>query len=438
MTAVFAGHYHTHRGPSAFDDPPACNPCDPFEMITTARVGHTPATAGFRLVRVFDDRIEHELFPIDLPPALIAGASWRYLDNVSNFSSPPADWQTATFQDDAWASGTGMFGFGPIPDLNTVVGSRSVEPPITTYFRTSVDIDDPEAFASYQLGVLHDDGAVVYVNGEEVFRPNMPKGTIVHTTMATPPVAGPPEDLSYLPGGLSPDALVTGSNVIAVEVHQAVDLTTDDLAFDLELRGVSPSTLIESRSFWIYNDTSIRAPEPDDGDAWYEPGYRPTGWSKAETPIGDPGALPASPAACGPADPDACGVTTTVNTAVGSDPCFPGASEESRTTTYFRREFEVLEPNAFAEFTLELTLVDGGVVYLNGIQLESILMPTGVPIEHCTLALPSRWPAGTKAIVSIAPGDLQPGTNLLAVEVHRKSEHTETMVFDVSLTGSNP
>ena len=41
-----------------------------------------------------------------------------------------------------------------------------------------------------RLGLVRDDGAVVYVNGQEAYRTNMPGGTVTATTPAASTTAG--------------------------------------------------------------------------------------------------------------------------------------------------------------------------------------------------------------------------------------------------------
>src|SRR5215213_7851051 len=47
---------------------------------------------------------------------------------------------------------------------------------ITTYFRKSFTVANPADFNSLTLDILRDDGAVVYLNGTEIYRNNMPAG----------------------------------------------------------------------------------------------------------------------------------------------------------------------------------------------------------------------------------------------------------------------
>ncbi len=81
--------------------------------------------------------------------------------------------------------------------------------------------------------MLRDDGAVVYINGTEVYRSNMPTGSISYTTLAPKAVEGSAES-TFLQATLNPGVLVAGTNVIAVEIHQ-VSRTSSDISFDLAL-----------------------------------------------------------------------------------------------------------------------------------------------------------------------------------------------------------
>jgi len=56
---------------------------------------------------------------------------------------------------------------------------------ITTYFRRAFVSPDPTNFATLLLRLLRDDGAVVYLNGVETWRDNMPPGTIFYSTVSS-------------------------------------------------------------------------------------------------------------------------------------------------------------------------------------------------------------------------------------------------------------
>ena len=156
------------------------------------------------------------------------GATWKYLDNGSDQNTA---WRSPAFNDAGWASGPAQLGYGD-GDEATVVsyGPNSANKYITTYFRRSFNIADASAYLSATVRVLRDDGAVVYVNGTEVFRSNMPGGTIGYQTLASAAI----DDNSFYSASVSPNLLVSGVNVVAVEIHQA-NATSSDVSFDLEL-----------------------------------------------------------------------------------------------------------------------------------------------------------------------------------------------------------
>ena len=102
---------------------------------------------------------------------------------------------------------------------------------ITTYFRKQFTLADNYDFAS--LNFSRDDGIVVYLNGIEVIRNNMPTGTINFDTTASSAIGGNNE-FAFTNLEFPASALVNGVNTIAVEVHQ-INSTSSDLAFDAEL-----------------------------------------------------------------------------------------------------------------------------------------------------------------------------------------------------------
>jgi len=167
------------------------------------------------------------------PQTFIAyGSSWKYLDNGSDQGTA---WQSSSYNDAGWATGNAQLGYGD-GDETTVVsyGPSSTNKYITTYFRKTITISDASAFSSFTGNVKRDDGVVVYVNGVEVYRSNLPTGSIAYTTLASTFASddgATPQTFS-----ISPSAFVSGNNVIAVEMHQNA-ATSTDLSFDLELIG---------------------------------------------------------------------------------------------------------------------------------------------------------------------------------------------------------
>jgi hypothetical protein len=178
------------------------------------------------------------------PVTLIAaGADWKYLDTGTNLGSA---WIAPAFDDSAWASGPAELGYGDIPDGRpeaTVVsfGTNANNKFITTYFRRAFHVPNASLVRSLNARLVRDDGAVVYLNGVEVWRENMPAGAVTFTTPAAGTASSTAES-NWFTRVLSPASLGNGWNVLAVEVHQ--DRTnSSDLSFNFELSG---TTFMES------------------------------------------------------------------------------------------------------------------------------------------------------------------------------------------------
>jgi hypothetical protein len=162
---------------------------------------------------------------------IAAGSQWRYLDNGSNQGTA---WRAVTFNDASWKLGTAQLGYGD-GDEATVVsyGNKVNNKYVTTYFRRSFSVSDPSQVAGLLVSLVRDDGAVVYLNGNEVFRSNMPAGSIGHKTLASTTVDGVNES-AWFSTSLSASLLRQGTNVIAVEIHQSAT-NSSDISFDLKL-----------------------------------------------------------------------------------------------------------------------------------------------------------------------------------------------------------
>jgi len=98
-----------------------------------------------------------------------------------------------------------------------------------------INVTNPAAFTSLLLRLIRDDGAVVYINGTEVWRSNMPTGAITFTTKSATGIAGSDESKIF-EQTIPSTSLVAGLNVIAVEIHQD-QANSSDISFDMEVVG---------------------------------------------------------------------------------------------------------------------------------------------------------------------------------------------------------
>jgi hypothetical protein len=174
------------------------------------------------------------LAKIDEGRLISATDTWKYLDNGSNQGT---NWRNLNFDDDSWKNGKAQLGYGD-GDEATVVsfGPNASAKYITTYFRKTITISSPNDYASFELSLLKDDGAVVYLNGLEIARSNMPSGSVSYTTFASSTLDGAAES-AYTNFTIPVAKFNSGENIIAVEVHQA-NRTSSDISFNLKLKGI--------------------------------------------------------------------------------------------------------------------------------------------------------------------------------------------------------
>ena len=191
----------------------------------------------------------------------VVDSTWDYLDQIENQNGAghgyPTDeeglaWNNPTFDKatstiGAWFSGTAPLQAGTIDAfpgaadvLDGIDDAGTGENLITTYlFRNSFTLTAAEALISdWDFRHVFDDAAIVYINGTEVFRTsNMPGGAPTTQTLA---IGSIPIEGSYTTtAGVSlAGLLVTGTNYIAVELHQGT-LNSSDVGFDVIMEAPS-------------------------------------------------------------------------------------------------------------------------------------------------------------------------------------------------------
>lgn len=179
--------------------------------------------------------------------------TWRYFASNTN---PPSSWTAPQFDDSPapWASGLALFD-APGTSVRSFVGPNRV--PVRTslsltnpagsdartlayYFRTHFNLPGPAQGVRLHVHPFVDDGAVFYLNGDEVARLRMPAAPslINYSTLATNQQSDS-QNVFEGPINLPTQALLAGENVLAVEVHQG-STTSADLSFALQLEAEMP------------------------------------------------------------------------------------------------------------------------------------------------------------------------------------------------------
>ena len=180
------------------------------------------------------------------------GSEWNYLDDGSNQGSA---WRSPSFNDSSWASGASELGFGDDPETTISFGSDSNNKHITTYFRKTFEIN--ENFDTAALEVFYDDGAVVFLNGQEIGRANL-DGVVDWQTPAESAVGDGTTAFFDITNFLQ-----VGTNTLAVEIHQ-VSGRSSDLSFNAQL--IVSSEVSQADGIPLITSTNVRARAFDNGE----------------------------------------------------------------------------------------------------------------------------------------------------------------------------
>lgn len=189
-----------------------------------------------------------------------AGApGWSYLDDGSDQGT---SWREPAYDDSLWGIGDAPLGFGSVN--NHPFGGPWINPDrnTTVYFRKEFEITNANLITEATARVMSDGGAIVYLNGVEIARDNMPADPVNFETFAS-------SDSNIREGNIDvfsflPSAFVDGINVIAIELHNGSSASSD-MGMDLQLDVTTLNTLGDAVT--INGPTTVRT-RSFDGSDW--------------------------------------------------------------------------------------------------------------------------------------------------------------------------
>ena len=346
---------------------------------------------------VVPNRYQNGTFPI------AKKSSWKYNDAGNDLSS--TGWTATNYNDSSWFFGNGILGYGDGNETTTLNYGNDANNKRTTYYlRNTFTVDDHTKYDSLVFDVLRDDGAVVYVNGTEAFRMNMPAGTVNYNTLATAAVNGSDETTYYRVK--TANLLKTGTNVIAVELHQNA-AGSSDLSFDMgvgyTLPALQPAAYpLTKGSTWHYLDNGVSL----DAEAWKDTTYNDRDWARGEGPLGY-------------GDP----MTTTIS--YGAD------ANNKYVTSYFRRDIMIDTAALPDSVEIGVRRDDGVIIYVNGKEVVRDNMPAGAITYQTFSAATIDGAAESIYYTFKLPKTIfRQGGNQIAAEVHNRSANSSDLGFD--------
>ncbi len=178
---------------------------------------------------------------------------WKILNSNTAVS---ADWSQTSFNDKNWKTiattemGSGLVyqdveGKVSLTEAAEEVMEEAIFKPsygagrynriATTYFRKDIELANPAEFGKIIVNFRRDEGIVMYVNGVEVLRDNMPEGTIGYNTLAATESSANRYDVHK--AELNANVFKAGKNIVAVEIHKH-NLKNKYNNFNLEVIGL--------------------------------------------------------------------------------------------------------------------------------------------------------------------------------------------------------
>ena len=160
-----------------------------------------------------------------------SNSEWRYLFK----DNPPQNWMSAGFDVSKWPKGITSIGYGD-SDLRTKIGGNELKKTVSKiFFRHQFDLGNLEtnSLKKVKVNLLADDGALIFINGREAMRYNLPQGPINLETKALKVTKGHGE-MVYTNFSIPASFLLPGENTVSVILFQRKGQSSD-MRFDLQM-----------------------------------------------------------------------------------------------------------------------------------------------------------------------------------------------------------
>ncbi len=169
--------------------------------------------------------------------AIDTETSWRYDRSGSDLGTA---WQLVDFDDSAWPEGLALIadeGTTTVEPIRTRINRFNDQGAYvrTFYFRKKFTFGAVSPEVKLKLRHVVDDGAVFYLNGQEIHRFGIAQGVVVDYLTD----AGGHENIYEGPYDIPASFVVEGDNILACEVHQSGG-SSSDMVFGAELIATVP------------------------------------------------------------------------------------------------------------------------------------------------------------------------------------------------------
>lgn len=155
---------------------------------------------------------------------VIAEETWEYFLGAEE---PDENWNSLGFDSSSWLEGVGGFGYGDADDATEIGGVTAV------YMRQEFYVEDTDEVLEVVLNADFDDAYVAYLNGVEIARSsniygeNPPFDAVISADHEAALYQGEYPEEVYLSEELINELLLTGQNVLAIQLHNVSEWSSD-------------------------------------------------------------------------------------------------------------------------------------------------------------------------------------------------------------------
>jgi hypothetical protein len=156
------------------------------------------------------------------------------------------NWKALNYDHSQWKKG-----YAPLGNDNSGNNATEISSAATVYFRQIFTLDNVSSIKDLRVFIVGHDGAVAYINGEEIGRINIDlNADVEYSTFAINPLAMQTK-LVMSSDGLR--KLQNGENIFAVEIH-SINSASPNISFDAKIYDYLSKTYSPLGSEWFYYD----------------------------------------------------------------------------------------------------------------------------------------------------------------------------------------
>ncbi len=160
-------------------------------------------------------------------------SAWHYFKGTQEASNPTTAWRAEAFDDAGWPSGALPIGYDPALALGTRLDDMRYGY-TAVFLRRTFAVADPAQINTLILETLYDDGFKVWINGNAVLDVNLSAGEVPFDGTASTAIES--NDFATFLIDNAGRFLHAGTNLIAVQLHNASRDSSSDCFFDCWLK----------------------------------------------------------------------------------------------------------------------------------------------------------------------------------------------------------